>query len=236
MTSLNSLKSLFGDDQAAYEQFVAADVAKATAFARQQLQYHDALNELSANEVEPTEIVDEAVARLLTEKRGTKLALGKKLQGLIAEVVHEFVHQQEERERREVSLEGNVKDPIEESGFRTLGEHVLDFWQPDQDASIYEYIADPDVPTPAEIKDMKDREAAIYAGLNKLEKNPRENFVLMAVSGWTPKEVADWRGTKEAAIKDELRDTQSALRAALRSAGELENRAPRQTPDLPKHD
>lgn len=230
------LKSLFGKDEAAYEQFVAQDVAAATEFAKKELEYHDALNTLSANEVDPTEIVDEAVARLLTEKRGAKLTLGKKLQALILEVVREFTQQMEERERREISAEGNVKDPVEEAGFRTLGEHVLDFWQPDQDASVYEYISDPEVPTPDELKDLKDQQASIYAALDTLPKDARENFVLMAVSGWSLHEVAQWRGAPDKKIKDELVATQRLLREKLRAKDELENRPPRQLPHQHEHD
>ncbi|MDP2587548.1 MAG: hypothetical protein Q8P33_02120 [bacterium] len=224
------LDVLFGNDEAAYEQFVEQDVAAAVDFAKKELSYHEALNRLGDNQVDPVEIVDEAIARLLEEKRGARLSLGKKLQGLVAEVVPEDTYQIEQRERRELSVEGNIKDPAEEDGFRTIGEHVLDFWQPDKDDSIYQFIADPDVPTPAEILDMKDQQTLIYRALAALPRQWRESFVLIAVSGWTPQEVALWRDQTLDQVKRELSAAQSFVRERLREQGQLADRQPRPGP------
>lgn len=230
------LEVLFGNDEAAYEQFIEQDVRVAEDFARKELEYHESLNDLQDNAVEPADMVDEAIARLLEEKRGKALTHGKRLQAMILEVVHDTVNKLEERERRETSIEGNAKDPAEEAGFRTLGEHVLDFWQPDQDLTVQEYIADPDVPTPQEILDMKDRQDSIYKALNALPRAWRENFVLMAVSGWTPEDVATWRGSTVDEVKKELGATQSLLVERLREASALENRPPRQLPHTHERD
>ena len=106
----------------------------------------------------------------------------------------------------------------------------MDFWQPDKDDSVYQFLADPDVPTPAEIKDMKDQQATIYAALDALPRQWRESFVLIAVSGWTPEEVALWRNQTLDEVTQELRAAQSFLRERLREQNELTGRLPRQGP------
>ena len=102
---------MFGEDEAAYEQFIEQDVSRAIEYAKKELAYHEALNQLGANQVDPAEVVDEAIARLLEEKRGARLTPGKKLLSLVNEVVHEYVRDIERRERREVSVEGKRQGP-----------------------------------------------------------------------------------------------------------------------------
>ncbi|MFO0704433.1 MAG: hypothetical protein U0517_00430 [Candidatus Andersenbacteria bacterium] len=209
------VKTLLGGDEAAYQQFLEQDVAAAVEFARKELEYHDALDTLEANELDPVELVDEAVARLLEDKRGASLKPGRRLLGMVSEVVHEQVGSLEERERREISAEGNVKDPAEEAGFRTLGEHVLDFWQPDKDDSIYAFIPDPHVPDEAELLALRERQSELYQALDTLPAKQRQNFTLLAVAGWKLKELAEWRGVPVADLKKELAATQATLQKKL---------------------
>jgi DNA-directed RNA polymerase specialized sigma24 family protein len=107
---------------------------------------------------------------------------------------------------------------------------VLDFWQPDQDQQRIDVIADTEVPTPAEILDMKDRQKEVYAALGALPVTWRENFVLFAVERWPVKEIADWRGVAAEAITEELRSSQKFILERLREKLQLEGRAPRQLP------
>lgn len=222
------LEVLFGKDEQAYEQFIEQDVQAAYDFARKELEYHDALNGLGANMLEPEDMVNQAIADLIDEKKPQKLVIGKRLTGKILEVIHSRVRKLEERERKEISVQGNVKDPALEDGFRTLGDHVLDFWQPDQDLSIMDVIPDVEVPTPAEIEDMKSRQALIYKALNDLPRDWRENFVLMAVQRWTVKDLAEWRNKSEDQIKEDLTATQGFLQDRLKEQMMLENRKPQQ--------
>ncbi len=225
-----SLKTLLGNDEVAYQQFVESEMSSAYDFVMRELEYHNALNNLSANEVDPYDIIDQAVVAILEEKPGTTLKLDRHLKTIILDILHGLVGTLEERERRETSIEDNVKDPAEEGGFRTLGEHVLDFWQPDKDEQRIDVIADIEVPTPGEILDMKERQADIYAALSALPRQGRENFVLYAIERWSVKELAAWRGVTEAEITEMLTATQKFLLERLREKSQLENRPPRQLP------
>jgi RNA polymerase sigma factor (sigma-70 family) len=224
-----ALKVLFGDDHAAYQQFLQEDLARAYDFAARELRYHDAINTLSANELDPYDIVDQAVLELLQEKPGS-LKPGKRLVSRILSVIHREVSKLEERERREISVEGEVHDPAEEAGVRTIGEHVLDFWQPDQDQTTLDIIADTEVPTPAEILDMKERQHDVYAALASLPRTWREDFVLRAVEGWTLDEIATHRGASSVVVGSNLRMAQAFLLERLREKSQVEGRTPRQLP------
>lgn len=223
-----TLKTLLGQDQAAYEQFLEKDMQRLYDFTQRELEYHDALNDLAPNEIDAYEIMDEAVVRVLAKQKQPKLKLGRELYQSALDVLHEKVNKLEERERREQSLEANVKDPAVEGGFRTLGEHVLDFWQPDQDLASLDMVPDPDMPTPAEIQDMKARQKELYSSLHALPQLWRENFILLAVERWPVREIAEMREVSEEKIKDQLGMTQAFLRDRLRDRLLLTNRSPRQ--------
>lgn len=225
-----SLKTLLGNDENAYQQFLERDLHSAYEFVLRELHYHDALNDLSANEIDPYDVIDQAILAVLEEKKETSLKLDRHLKTKILKVLHELVGTLEERERRETSIEENVQDPVEEDGFRTLGEHVLDYWQPDNDEQRIDVIGDTEVPTPAEILDMKERQADVYAALAALTQDSRENFVLHAVEGWTFEELASWRDSTKEKIKQDLTDTEKFLLARLREKSQDENRPPRQLP------
>ena len=227
-----TLKTLLGGDAAAYAQFLEKELAAAFDFVKRELEYHDALDDLSANEIDPYDIIDQAILAVLEEKPNASLKLDKRLRTKILEILHRTVADLEERERRETSLEDNVQDPAEEAGFRTLSEHVLDFWQPDQDLTMADVIPDEQVPTPAEIEDMKERQADIYKALGAMPQEWREDFVLFAVEHWKPAEIAEWRSIPALKVKEELRSAQKFLMERLREKGELENRPPHQPPHL----
>jgi DNA-directed RNA polymerase specialized sigma24 family protein len=226
------LKNVFEGDQKSFDQFIEQDLKNAYDLVQRELAYHNALNELAPNEIDPYDIIDEAILELLESKPGSKLVPTKRLTARLLQLVHKAVSQLEERERREISVEGNVQDPAEEAGFRTLSEHVLDFWQPDQDQTMADIIPDEQVPTPAEIEDMKARQNDIYKALAAMPQDMRENFVLFAVEHWSVEDIAEWRSIAPEKVKEELRSAQKLLMERLREKGELENRPPHQLPHV----
>jgi DNA-directed RNA polymerase specialized sigma24 family protein len=215
------------------DRFVERDVAAVYDFVVRELSYHDALNDLGANELDPYDIIDEAFLQLVEQGAGDGtggLPPRRRLEHAVLEVLHRKVAELEERERRESSLEGNYRDPAEEDGFRTLGEHVLDFWQPDQDLSQQDVIPDLETPTPAEVEDMRERQHEIYAALSALPRRWREDFVLFAVEHWTLEELASRHGVDLEIVRRQLHATQSYLLERLRERQLLEGRPPRQQP------
>ena len=234
-----TISVLHGGDQQAFEQFTQEKLQRVYDFVVRELEYHDALNTLSANEVSPYEIVDEAYARAIEKKQskgsGQSLPTLQQLQHQALEVVHGIVATQEERERRETSLEGEYADPAEEDGFRTLGEYVLDFWQPDQDLTQQDLIPDLEMPTPVEIEDMKARERELYSALNALPRRWREDFVLFAIEKWSPSQIAERHAISPEVLLGQIRATQSFLLERLRERALLESRAARQLPHQHPH-
>lgn len=232
------LAVLLGDDAAAYDQFLERDLQDVYNFTVRELEYHDALDSLPKNEIDAYDIIDEAFVELATDKqRGVASALPprRRLEHKILEVLRRTVDQLERQKRREVSPEANYQDPLEENGFVTLGEHVLDYWQPDQDLTRADLLPDLATPSPAEIEDMKSRQHEIYAALNALPKNWREDFVLFAIERWTAEQLASRHGVPLEVIKDQIHATQHFLLERLRERSLLAERQPPQPPHLPDH-
>ncbi|MFO0703013.1 MAG: hypothetical protein U0514_04145 [Candidatus Andersenbacteria bacterium] len=155
-----SAKVLTGGDAAAYEQFVQDEVQRLYRFVVQQLEYHDALNDLAANEVSPYEIIDEAFARVIAAHGATpdkqQLALppapddgsqGYRRAGCTARGA---------RTPRDVGRKVTARTRSKRM-VSAPSASVLDFWQLDQDLSQQDLLPD-ETPTPAEIEDMKARQ------------------------------------------------------------------------------
>ncbi len=224
--SIADLKTLMGDDEQAFEQFLSKDLEKLYNFVQRELQYHDALDDLPENELDPYDLINAAILKILDKKPNKPLKLGQAIYAEVLDQIQNAVAKLEEQERRETSVEKNINDAAEEDGFTTLGEQVLDFWQPDQDLNQSDVIADKEVPTPAEIEDMKDRQAEIYLALDALPKVWREDFIFLAVEHWSVKKLSEMRDVKLEKMQEQLKNTQAFLQERLREKLLLSNRKP----------
>lgn len=229
--TLSDLQSLFGD-QELFDQFIKDDLNKLYLFTQRQLAYHEALNDLPQNEVDPYDLIDRAVIEVLAQKPDSTIKFGHLLYATVLKNINKKVDELERRERRETSIDNNVPDAVVESGSnntdKTLGDYVLDFWQPDQDLKLADLIIDEEVPSPAELEDMRSRQTEVYQGLDALPIKWREDFIFFAVERWSLKKIADLRGVAEKKIREQIRATQAFLRERLRDKMMLSNR-PHQT-------
>jgi len=223
-----NLKDLYGDDKELFDQFLEEDLKKLYDFTARQLDYHDDLNNLAKNELDPYDLINDALIKVLSQKSDNPLKFGQKLYAAVLEDIDRQVDRLERAERRETSIDNNVVDSEQEKGAKTLGDYVLDFWQPDEDLKKADIIADDEVPTPAELEDMRERQTEIYSALDDLPRRWREDFIFLAIERWSLKKIADLRGVSTEKIAEQIRSSQAFLRERLRDKMLLTNR-PHQT-------
>jgi RNA polymerase sigma factor (sigma-70 family) len=133
---------------------------------------------------------------------------------------HEVERANAWRRRTPVRLEQDVPEtPPPTEGMSTLGDEILDFYEPDEDLKVEDVIPDIDVPTPEEESETRELQSCVDAALAALPKEWRRALRLHYVEGRDGAELSRALGRPEPEVDRLLEHARAYLRQKLLEAG-----------------
>lgn len=195
-------------------------------FIRRELAYHEALGDVPRGQVSVADVAADVVLRAY-EARDQGLTdrdWRNRLLHLAIEQLARAVKEARPR-RRIVATEARVPETPPEQWVSTLGEEVLDFYQPEQDVRVEDVIPAADVPTPEEILEQRELQQLVRRALATMPRAWRRAFVLREVEQLEPAEIAHMTGRAVGEVESDLAHARQYLRERLVEAG-LSSAAP----------
>lgn len=169
--------------------FVNTRLWRLARFVDRELRYREANGGLRPGLVSREEVVDEVVATALGKdaERPERLKLEAWLYRLALTAIRDLAHGNAEHEEVSVPLHSNAwKQNVGGSD-----EAALQFHQPDESMRAEDNIADRGTATPEEIAYDEEVVEQIESALLGAGRAEREAFLLYAVEGFSPEEIAD---------------------------------------------
>ena len=190
-------------------------------FARREIAYQVAIGGLLPGDTTAQDAVDEAVLSAYREfgKRPHNEDLKARLLQAVLETIEREVRRSTARRHRTVAIEQDIPETPPAEEVSTLGDEILDSYQPDEDLKLEDVVPHPDVPTPEQILEDRDRQAYIHRTLAGLPRARRLAFVLHDVECLSATEIARISGRREAEIERDLEHTREFLRERLLESG-----------------
>ncbi|SRR6059036_3805227 len=190
-------------------------------FVHHVISYAEAMGDLVSGDLTPQDVVDGALVQAYRE-----FAKGRSIPDVKAWLVRLALDQLEAevtRLRREhagtVSIEEDVPEtpPVQEVS--TLGDEILDFYQPDEDLKLEDLVPDLESPLPENEVEMKELRRLVRKALKEIPRQWRRTLLLHDLEGRSVNEVAKKIGKPESEIDRTVRLAREYLRQKLASAG-----------------
>ena len=188
--------------------------------ARREIAILLATGDLDPSRADVADVLDAAVVRAIEEwaERPREVSLELWLWSLVRDEILRLVD--ESRRRRAArALEEDVPETPEEVEVSTLGDEILDFWQPDEDLRLEDVVDDPSLPEPDEIAERRELGRVAIRILAGLPREWREAFLLYAADGRSPEEISWLTGQSVEEVRQNIREARSFLRARLLESG-----------------
>jgi RNA polymerase sigma factor (sigma-70 family) len=135
----------------------------------------------------------------------------------------QYLHSEVKRSRIERKMVVHIEEDIPETPpteeISTLGDEILDFYQPDEDLKLEDIVPDIEVPLPEEAAERTELQDTIRIALASLPGEWRKAFVLHSVEGLSLAEVARVIGLPEAEVKRYIEFARATLRQKLIESG-----------------
>jgi RNA polymerase sigma factor (sigma-70 family) len=191
-------------------------------FISHELSYAEALGDLAPGELTTEDVLDAMLLRayqefVKTPVQGeirswlTKLAMNQ--------LDTEIKRSKSERSRTPAHVEQDVPGTPPEQAVSTLGDEILDFYQPDEDWKLEDTLPDFEIPTPEEEAEANELRRCVRESLTTMPTDYRRLLVLRHVQGLTVSELAKVTGKAESEIDAALNNAQQHLRQRLTEAG-----------------
>ena len=163
-------------------------------FVRHRLAYFESLGDLVPGELAAEDVVDAVLLRASHEF--VKEPAGREILSWLIELATEQLRSEVKRlkseRNRKVRIEEDIPEtpPIEEVS--TLGDEILDFYQPDEDLKLEDIFPDVEISTPEEMAAAKEELLrCVNASLAAMPKEWRRALRLRHAEGFTDAELAD---------------------------------------------
>jgi RNA polymerase sigma factor (sigma-70 family) len=187
-------------------------------FVRHQVAYFEAVGDLKPGELAPEEVVDAVVGRAYKEypSAPSGRALRRRLIQLAREQLRDEVARIKAwRRRTPVHTEDDVPETPPEQAVRSLGDEILDFYEPDEDLKVEDVIEDLDVETPEEVAATHELQSCVDAALAGLPEEWRRAVTLYHVEGLSGDELARALGKSRSESEHLLEHARAYLRQRL---------------------
>jgi RNA polymerase sigma factor (sigma-70 family) len=191
-------------------------------FVRHQLAYAQTVGDLGPGELDTEDVVDAILLRAYREfvKAPPAGPFRRWLFGLAREqVAVEIRRQKAWRERTPLRTEQDVPETPPEEAVSTLGDEVLDFYEPDEDLKLEDVIADMFVMTPEEEAETRELRWCVDAALAGMPQAWRQAVRLRYVDGRGVAEIAKTLGVPEGEARRLLEHASQYLRQRLVESG-----------------
>lgn len=167
--------------------YVNVNLARLERFVERELYFRETAEQVTADVISKEEVIDEAILRALGEtgEKPERLALEPWLYRLALHAIDEMIARADEN-NHSVHLEESAR----KRNVRASDEPELQFHQPDETITEETIIADRRVSTPEQIASSDEILRLMETALRGTTRAAREAFILFAVEGFTPDEIA----------------------------------------------
>jgi RNA polymerase sigma-70 factor, ECF subfamily len=190
-------------------------------FARRELAHYQATGELSSGELTAEDIVDATLLRAYREF--VKKHAGREIRSWLIQLANEQLEAEVKRLKAERARTIHIEEDIPATplmeAVSTLGDEILDFYQPDEDLKLEDIVPDMEAPTPEQILESRDLQRYINRTLATLPRVWRRAFVLHYVEGLPVAEIARMIKQPESVVERYLEYTREYLRQRLIEVG-----------------
>lgn len=185
------------------------------------LRYVEERGDLPPGELEPHDVADAALARAYDEfsKDHAPDDIRSRLVRFALDEIKAEVKRVKKDSERIVHLEQRVPETPPKEEVSTLGDEILDFYQPDEALKMENVIPDIEIPPPDQIAETKKLHRCVRAALNDLPKDARRALTLRYIVGLRGKELAKSLGKPEAEVERLIENTRAHLREKLAASG-----------------
>jgi RNA polymerase sigma factor (sigma-70 family) len=192
-------------------QYVNVNLYRFTRFVDRELRYRESVGMLLTDQVTCEEVIDEAIANALGDsiEKPEKLSLEPWLYRLALRAIDSVVERNSENDG-DVCLEARARRMNVEASDETR----MQYHQPDEAVVEQDQIADIGTATPEDIAYSEEVINLVESALTGAKPEDREAFLLYAIEGFTPDEIA---AISERKIEDVRRSVISA-RECLKKA------------------
>ncbi|HEX9455690.1 MAG TPA: sigma-70 family RNA polymerase sigma factor [Candidatus Binatia bacterium] len=162
-------------------------------FVRHQLAYFESIGDLVPGELTAEDVVDDVMLGAYHEflKQPDDRDIGKWLTELARERLRRKVKRLKSDRKRAVHIEEDVLETAPAEAVTSLGEEILDFYQPDDDLKLEDMFPDVDVSTPEVFVAAKEELLrCVNAALAGMPREWRRTLRQRYVSGLTAAELA----------------------------------------------
>jgi ribosomal subunit interface protein len=190
-------------------------------FGRREIAYHLAAGDLLPGEITAEDVVDAALLQAYREfdKDRAQPEIRSWLIGLAAEKVESEIKRSKAERASGVRIDENIPETALAEEVSTLGDEILDFYQPDEDQKLEDIIPDMRTPTPEQIMESRELQRYINRTLAALPRDWRRAFTLHYIEGVSVAEVARMTRLPESEVERHLEDSRESLRRRLHEAG-----------------
>jgi len=123
-----------------------------------------------------------------------------------------------ERERT-VHIEEDIPETSPTEEVSTLGDEILDFYQPDEDLKVEDVVPDIDMPMPDEIAEIEELRRCVRDTLRELPRDERRALTLRYIVGLRGNELARSLRKPEEEVRRLLDGARTHLRQKLVASG-----------------
>jgi len=189
-------------------------------FVRREIAYHLATGDLPPGKIKTEDVVDATLLQAYREfvKDPPRRGIRSWLIGLAVERVDAEV-KSSKAERAGVHIEEDIPETPPAEEVSTLGDEIMDFYQPDEDQKLEDIIPDMTAPTPEQVLESRELQRYINRTLATLPRVWRMAFALHYVGGMSVAEIARMIKDAEPEVERHLEYVREYLRQRLLEAG-----------------
>ena len=199
-------------------------------FVRERVAYYESTGDLRPGDVTPEDLADSVLLRAYGEFAGRSTSQGAQeprewptgasLKQLAEKQLESIVQRLRAARGRAIYLNEDIPETPPAEEVSTLGEEVLDFYQPDEDLKVEDIFPDLDMATPEELVAAKQELLrCVNTALAGMPKQWRRALRLRNGAGLTSAELAEVLDTAEPEIERILEYARAHLRQRLVEAG-----------------
>ena len=185
------------------------------------LQYVEARGDLPQNALELDDVVDAALARAYDEfaKEHVPENIRSRLIRFALDEIRAAVKRFKTERERTVHIEEGVPETPPAEEVSTLGDEILDFYQPDEDLKVEDVVPDIEVPRPDEIAETEELRLCVRDTLRELPRDELSALTLRYIAGLRGNELANSLGKPEGDARRLLDSARARLRQKLVASG-----------------
>ena len=191
-------------------------------FVRHELRYLEAVGDLAPGTVTPDDVVDAVL--LYAHRQFVKHPPDERLRGWLVRLAREHLDSEvkrfaSERQRTPAHIEDDVPETSPAEAVSTLGDEILDFYEPDEDLKLEDIIPDLDAQSPEEEAARSELRQCVDVALAGMPRQWRRALLLRYTEGLTGAALAMALHRTPAETERILDNARAVLRQHLVESG-----------------